>query len=279
MTTTNTDAVARLRALLDAQVQYDRGVIAEWQTKVESALVGLCGEDAPPVIRFRQVSLPVAEITAIDWVDQRFSFETRVDEAKGIIKAAIETVTDASAQKAVRGPSMDPSMLTLGDLARRLTAKQAYALLTTVVTLLVGAFALGTWLTSYRVDRTATKLDEALETRDRAISLLEQARVKEQFFSAYLRYLAAQQDLQFSYTPEVQERVHTSERAFAQLISGWMKKEHESPSAPRVHFTPRIHKGEDVNNSRIQFADGTIWAIPGEVKRVVLQLQNPVRIP
>ena len=88
----------------------------------------------------------------------------------------------------------------------------------------------------------------------------------------YLRYEINRQLLNEDQSDNVRTEFETAKRMFVQLIQKWWKRQ-EDFDGNLVLNPLLIRKGLDPTNSRVEFADGTVWVIPPEIKRQVLDLE------
>ena len=99
---------------------------------------------------------------------------------------------------------------------------------------------------------------------------LVQYQSQHEFFVRYLRYETSRQILNEQFNEENSGNHQLAEKMFVDLILKWWKQQQEL-DGNLVLNQQVIRKGLDPTNSRIAFADGTIWPIPTSIKLKVLQ--------
>ena len=148
----------------------------------------------------------------------------------------------------------DTSELTIRELIGGLRPSHLWAIVIVMASLIGGAFTLGTFVESYRLQTTENR------------RTLNQA--KEEFYVRYLRYLISRQ--QFN---EADSDTHINpdqaNTMFIELIGKWYAN--QTSFDGKIVLVPEISKADsDPTNSKIVFSDGSKWRIPPEVKRKVL---------
>ena len=93
-----------------------------------------------------------------------------------------------------------------------------------------------------------------------------------QSIAEFWRYRHRKKDVSEEFNDENEEEHKRAERMFVNLVLRWWKKQQEL-DGDLVLNRHIIRKGLDATNSRVEFADGTIWAIPKRIKEQVLDLE------
>ncbi|MGE0822119.1 MAG: hypothetical protein AB7G75_08040 [Candidatus Binatia bacterium] len=91
-----------------------------------------------------------------------------------------------------------------------------------------------------------------------------------EFVVRYLRYVTSREILDADFSQENKVQFELAEKMFVDLIENWWNQQHQLDGS-LVLNQQIIRKGLDPTNSRVEFADGTVWPIPTEIKRKVLQ--------
>ena len=110
---------------------------------------------------------------------------------------------------------------------------------------------------------SATGENEALKKR------LTQLESQHEFLVRYLRYETSRLVLNEDASQDNEDKFQLAEKMFVDLILKWWKQQQELDGS--LVLNPQIlRKGLDPTNSRVEFADGTIWPIPTDIKKKVL---------
>ena len=99
---------------------------------------------------------------------------------------------------------------------------------------------------------------------------LGQYKSQNEFLLRHLRYETSRQILHEEFNEQNKEKFKLAEKMFVNFILKWWKNQQELDGS-LVLNRQIIRKGLDPTNSRIKFADGTVWPIPTPIKRQVLQ--------
>lgn len=99
---------------------------------------------------------------------------------------------------------------------------------------------------------------------------LTQLKSQHEFLVRYLRYETSRQILDEDFNQDNKEKLKLAEKMFVDLVLKWWKQQQELDGS-LVLNRQIIRKGLDPTNSRVEFADGTVWPIPTEIKMRVLQ--------
>ena len=118
----------------------------------------------------------------------------------------------------------------------------------------------------------STELIAVNEENETLKKQVTQFRSQHEFLIRYLRYETSRQTLDEEFNDENEEEHKRAERMFVNLVLRWWKKQQEL-DGDLVLNRHIIRKGLDATNSRVEFADGTIWAIPKRIKEQVLDLE------
>ena len=145
--------------------------------------------------------------------------------------------------------------MTIGQLIRSLKPGHVWTIMGCVASLIVGAFVAG----------KTVEHSEFTKTKKR----LEISEAKQEFLGRYLRYMTSIEALGKKPSEKAREQFQRSQDMFVELIRDWWKQQNK-PNAP-LNPPFRIDKGLDpVENSTIEFSDGTQWRIPILIKAKVL---------
>ncbi len=99
---------------------------------------------------------------------------------------------------------------------------------------------------------------------------LTQFESQHEFLVRYLRYETSRQILDEDFNQQNEEKLKLAEKMFVDLVVKWWKQQQQLDGS-LVLNQQVIRKGLDPTNSRVEFADGTVWPIPTEIKMRVLQ--------
>lgn len=121
-------------------------------------------------------------------------------------------------------------------------------------------------------DKLISASTELLHSQAQSSELSErviQFQLQHEFLIRYLRYEATRQILEEEFSEENRENHELAEKMFVDLILKWWKQQQEFDGT-LVLNQQVIRKSLDPTNSRVEFPDGTRWAIPTNIKKKVL---------
>ena len=121
-----------------------------------------------------------------------------------------------------------------------------------------------------RLLAASTQLVTAIGDNEALTKLVAQYESQQEFLIRYLRYETARQLFDDQRSAESESSLKLAEKMFVELILRWWKNQQDL-DGNLVLNQQVIRKGLDPTNSRVEFADGTAWPIPTEIKLEVLQ--------
>ena len=252
-----------------------------WQLSVETSIDKLFGPASPYLTNFHNIDW----IPGVSWeettdAEYKAAFLRGLVDAEGILDSAIRAgedyefePADAAASQNSVGAVSDLAALSIGNILKLLRPAQLWAFGAALVVVIAAAFTLGNKLAEYKIDRLENQLETVRSDGAKQAKLAAEESTRERFFTAYVRYAIAKETVQSRnspLSPEAAQAFENAKNSFASLIMEWVIAQ-QNPSTPRVEMPtpPTVSKGADLRNAHIEFSDGSIWPVPGEIKALV----------